>query len=135
MVCGTWNLHLRSYRQRIGRKMGVYAKYVLRRLIGLAVRNKDTARLRAEWLLQAQGDVPKMGIGSWLNLRYYSPEVRHVYGVDPSVELHRMAVAFEVTFLQQSAEEPISPGNSTIDTAVVTWTFRSTPIRYWRFNN
>uniref|UniRef100_E6PXY0 Ribonuclease HII (RNase HII) n=1 Tax=mine drainage metagenome TaxID=410659 RepID=E6PXY0_9ZZZZ len=44
--------------------MGVYAKYVLPRLIDLAMRNKDTARLRAKWLPQAQGDVLEIGIGS-----------------------------------------------------------------------
>lgn len=85
-------------------KMGLYAKYVLPRLIDLAMRNKYTTRLRAEYLPQARGDVLEIGIGSGLNLRFYSPEVRHVYGVDPSVELQRMAaerasaVPFEVTF-------------------------------------
>jgi hypothetical protein len=72
-------------------KMGLYAKYVLPRLIDLAMRNEDTARLRAECLPLARGDVLEIGIGSGLNLRFYSPEVRHAYGVDPSVELQRMA--------------------------------------------
>jgi ubiquinone/menaquinone biosynthesis C-methylase UbiE len=114
-------------------KMGLYAKYVLPRLIDLAMRNKDTTRLRAEFLPQARGDVLEIGIGSGLNLRFYSQEVRHVYGVDPSVELQRMAaerasaVPFEVTFLQQSAEEPLPLADSSIDTVVVTWTLCSIP--------
>ena len=113
--------------------MGMYAKYVLPRLIDLAMRNRDTTRLRAECLPQARGDVLEIGIGSGLNLRFYSPEVRHVYGVDPSVELQRMAaertsaVPFEVTFLQQSAEEPLPFADSSIDTVVVTWTLCSIP--------
>jgi ubiquinone/menaquinone biosynthesis C-methylase UbiE len=113
--------------------MGLYAKYVLPRLIDLAMRNKDTARLRAECVPQARGDVLEIGIGSGLNLRFYSSEVRHVYGVDPSVELQRMAaerasaVPFEVTFLQQSAEEPLPLADSSIDTVVVTWTLCSIP--------
>lgn len=113
--------------------MGLYAKHVLPRLIDLAMRNKDTTRLRAECLPQARGDVLEIGIGSGLNLRFYSPEVRHVYGVDPSIELRRMAemrasaVPFEVTFLQQSAEGPFPLPDSTIDTVVVTWTLCSIP--------
>jgi ubiquinone/menaquinone biosynthesis C-methylase UbiE len=77
--------------------------------------------------------VLEIGIGSRLNLRFYSPEVRHVYGVDPSVELQRMAaeiasaVPFEVTFLLQSAEQPIPLGDSSSDTVVVTWTLCSIP--------
>ena len=71
--------------------MSLYSKYVLPRLIDLAMRNKDTARLRAEVLPHTHGRVLEIGIGSGLNLRFYSSEVQHVYGVDPSVELERMA--------------------------------------------
>src|SRR5579863_7013154 len=100
--------------------MGLYAKYVLPCLIDLAMRNKDTARLRAESVPQARGEVLEIGIGSGLNLQFYSPEVRHVYGVDPSLELQRMAaersstVPIEVTFLRQSAEEPLPLADSSI---------------------
>ena len=93
--------------------MGLYAKYVLPRLIDLAIRNKDTTRLRSEFVPQAQGDVLEIGIGSGLNLPFYSSKVRRVYGVDPSVELQSMAskrassAPFEVTFLRQSAEDPL----------------------------
>ena len=71
--------------------MGSYAKYVLPRLIDLAMRNKDTTRLRSEWIPNARGEVLEIGIGSGLNLPFYSTEVRHVYGVDPSMELQEMA--------------------------------------------
>jgi hypothetical protein len=71
--------------------MGFYSKYVLPRLIDLAMKNRDTARLRAEWLSHARGDVLEVGIGSGLNLPFYSSEVRRVCGVDPSVELQRIA--------------------------------------------
>lgn len=114
-------------------KMGLYAKYVLPRLIDLAMRNKDTTRLRVECLPQARGDVLEIGIGSGLNLRFYSPEVHHVYGVDPSIELQRMAekrasaVLFDLTFLPQSAEDPLPLADSSIDTVVVTWTLCSIP--------
>src|SRR5205809_4148237 len=113
--------------------MGFYAKYVLPRLIDIAMRNKDTARLRAEWIPHARGEVLEIGIGSGLNLEFYSPEVKRVYGVDPSPELQQMArkrvgkSPVEVKFLSQSAEEPLPLPNASIDTAVVTWTLCSIP--------
>ena len=103
--------------------MGFYAKYVLPRLIDIAMRNKDTARLRAEWIPNARGEVLEIGIGSGLNLEFYSPEVQRVYGVDPSLELQRMAgkraekSALEVKFLSQPAEEPLPLAKASIDTA------------------
>lgn len=113
--------------------MGLYAKYVLPRLINLAMRNKDMTRLRAESIPRAHGDVLEIGIGSGLNLQFYSPAVHRVYGVDPSIELQRMAMKkasaelFEVTFFQQSAEEAIPLGNSSIDTIAMTWSLCSIP--------
>ena len=71
--------------------MGVYAKYVLPRIIDLAMRNEETTRLRAAWVPHARGEVLEIGIGSGLNLPFYSSNVHRVYGVDPSVELQRMA--------------------------------------------
>jgi ubiquinone/menaquinone biosynthesis C-methylase UbiE len=113
--------------------MGFYAQYVLPRLIDLAMRNKEAARLRADWIPHARGEVLEIGIGSGLNLPFYSPEVQRVYGVDPSVELQRMArkrVAarrLPVEFLSQSAEEPLPLPNESVDTVVVTWTICSIP--------
>ena len=113
--------------------MGFYAKHILPHLIDLAMRRKETVRLRAAWIPQARGKVLEIGIGSGLNLPFYSPEVRHVYGVDPSVELQRMARQRATTglekaeFLTQSAEEPLPLASATIDTVVVTWTVCSIP--------
>ena len=113
--------------------MGFYAKCVLPRLIDLAMRNKDTARLRAECVPQARGDVLEIGIGSGLNLPFYSSEVRQLCGIDPSIELQRMAqkkaasVPFKITFISQSAEEPFPFENSSIDTIVMTWILCSIP--------
>lgn len=113
--------------------MGLYAKYVLPRLIDLAMRNKDTIPLRAESVPRAQGDVLEIGIGSGLNLRFYSSAVHHVYGVDPSIELQKMAsnrmsaARFPVTFFKQSAEDPIPLPDSSIDTILMTWSLCSIP--------
>ena len=113
--------------------MGLYAKYVLPRFIDLAMRNKDTKRLRADWVPHARGEVLEVGIGSGLNLAFYTQEVQRVYGVDPSAELQRMArkrtdgSSVKVEFLSQSAEDALPLPDKTIDTVVMTWTLCSIP--------
>lgn len=113
--------------------MGLYTKHILPRLIDITMRNKDTARLRAEWIPKARGIVVEIGIGSGLNLPFYSLEVEQVYGVDPSRELQKMArdravnTSLHVEFLTQSAEEPIPLEAGSIDTVVITWTLCSIP--------
>jgi len=113
--------------------MGFYAKHVLPRFIDLAMRNKETAGLRAQWLPHARGDVLEVGIGSGLNLPFYSSQVRKVYGLDPSVELQRLAktrmlgLQIQVEFLLQSAEDLVPLPDASIDTAVITWTLCSIP--------
>ena len=111
--------------------MGVYAKYVLPRFIDLSMRNKDAARVRGDWVPRARGEVLEVGIGSGLNLPFYSLEVQRLYGVDPSAELQRMARArtanapMKVEFLSQSVEETLPLSDSSIDTVVMTWTLCS----------
>jgi ubiquinone/menaquinone biosynthesis C-methylase UbiE len=113
--------------------MGLYAKHILPRIIDVAMRNKEAARLRADWIPHARGEVLEVGIGSGLNLPFYSAEVQHIYGVDPSVELQRMArkkaadIGIPIEFLLQSAEEPIPLDDASIDSVVVTWTLCSVP--------
>lgn len=112
--------------------MGVYAKYFLPRIIDLAMRNKETARLRAALIPRARGTVLEVGIGSGLNLPFYSAEVQRVVGVDPSLELQKMAskrVAgpIKVEFLAQSAEEFLPLDEASVDTVVMAWTLCSIP--------
>jgi ubiquinone/menaquinone biosynthesis C-methylase UbiE len=113
--------------------VGFYSKYVLPRVIDVAMRNKETTDLRAAWIPRARGEVLEVGIGSGLNLPFYSTDVHQVYGVDPSAELQRMArqralaVPIAVQFLSQSAEEPLPLADASIDTVVVTWTMCSIP--------
>jgi ubiquinone/menaquinone biosynthesis C-methylase UbiE len=113
--------------------MGFYRRHILPHLIEMAMRKKDCAALRAEWLPQARGDVLEIGIGSGLNLPFYGQQVRKVFGLDPSLELQRMARtraegrSLEVEFLLQSAEESPPLPDRSIDTAVVTWSLCSIP--------
>jgi SAM-dependent methyltransferase len=111
--------------------VGFYAKYVLPHIIDVVMRNKETSRLREAWIPHARGEVLEIGIGSGLNLPFYSPDVKRVIGVDPSVELQRMALkraaagSIQVDFLLQPAEEPLPLVSASIDTVVVTWTLCS----------
>jgi ubiquinone/menaquinone biosynthesis C-methylase UbiE len=111
--------------------MAFYARYVLPRLIDLVMRNRESARLRAAWIPHARGEVLEIGIGSGLNLPFYSPQVEHIRGVDPSLELQRMARKrlpagrIQIEFLPQSAEEPLPLADASIDTIVMTWTLCS----------
>src|SRR5450759_3334780 len=111
--------------------MGFYAKHVLPRCIDLAMRNRETARLRADWLPRARGNVLEVGIGSGLNLPFYSSKVQHVYGVDPSRELGEMArkraatVPVSVDLLLQPVESPLPLDDASIDTVILTWTLCS----------
>lgn len=112
--------------------MGLYGKYLLPRIIDLAMKNKDAAKVRAALIPQARGEVLEIGIGSGLNLPFYSPEVKHIFGVDPSLELQKMAskrvaAPIEVDFIAQSAEEPLPLNESSIDTVVMAWTLCSIP--------
>ena len=112
--------------------MGFYGKYFLPRLIDVAMKNKEAAKVRAALIPQARGKVLEIGIGSGLNLPFYSPEVKHVFGVDPSLELQQMAAKrvagpIPVEFLTQSAEEKLPLDDQSMDTAVMAWTMCSIP--------
>jgi ubiquinone/menaquinone biosynthesis C-methylase UbiE len=113
--------------------MGFYARRVLPHIINLAMKNKDATRLREAWIPRARGEVLEIGIGSGLNLPFYSAQVERVYGVEPSLALQEMARRKEtagrtkVQFLSQSAEEPLPLLDQSIDTIVMTWTLCSIP--------
>jgi ubiquinone/menaquinone biosynthesis C-methylase UbiE len=112
--------------------MGFYRKFVVPRLINLAMSNKVVMRCRSQVVPQARGWILELGIGSGLNLPFYSNQVVNVCGVDPSRELLQMAqkragsVAVPVQLLNNSAEElPLE--DQSIDTVVMTWTLCSIP--------
>jgi ubiquinone/menaquinone biosynthesis C-methylase UbiE len=113
--------------------MGFYARRVLPHIINLAMKNRDATRLREVWVPRAHGEVLEIGIGSGLNLPFYSSEVERVYGVEPSLALQEMARRKEkagrtkVEFLSQSAEDPLPLPDQSIDTIVMTWTLCSIP--------
>ena len=111
--------------------VGFYAKYVLPRFIDLSMRNRETARVRGDWVPNARGIVLEIGIGSGLNLPFYSEQVSRIYGVEPSPELEKLArkrsvdKTMQVEFFSQSAEQSIPVPDQSVDTVVITWTLCS----------
>lgn len=112
--------------------MGIYRTYVLPRLIDLVMRNKVDTAQRVQHIPLASGAVLEIGIGSGLNLPFYGPGVKKLYGLDPSVELWKLArrrvrnAPFSVEFLLSSGES-IPLKDETVDTVVSTWTLCTIP--------
>lgn len=105
--------------------MGFYEKYLLPKLLNLAMKSPEMTDLRRALIPRARGRVLELGIGSGLNLPFYARGVQ-VTGVDPSLELQAYArdVAadhdVDVTFIAESAES-LPFERHYFDTAVVTW--------------
>lgn len=112
--------------------MGLYRRLILPRLIDLAMKDETAAARRSELIPKARGSVLEVGVGSGLNLPFYSSAVTHLYAIDPSPELLRMAgkkidrVTFPVELVCQSAEQ-LPVDRESIDTIVTTWTLCSIP--------
>lgn len=112
--------------------MGLYARFVLPRLLSAAMRQPDLVPFRSLVGQSASGRVLEVGIGPALNLPFYGPDVTAVVGIDSSAELLAMAERrrsdqpFDVQLFEGSAEAlPLDTGS--IDTVVTTWTLCTVP--------
>jgi ubiquinone/menaquinone biosynthesis C-methylase UbiE len=112
--------------------MGFYQNWLVPRLLELAMRNDALDRYRHSAVEMARGVVLEVGVGSGLNLPLYGRAVDHIFAVDPSPELLRLArkripdVLVQVSLLRASAEElPFT--NAVFDTVLMTWTLCSIP--------
>ncbi len=103
--------------------MSFYQNQIVPVLINLAGRHKDLAAYRGRVVPAAEGRVLEIGIGSGLNLPFYSQNVQHVIGIDPSPKLLSMARRV-VEFVHGSAEK-IPLESASVDTVVTTWTLCS----------
>jgi ubiquinone/menaquinone biosynthesis C-methylase UbiE len=112
--------------------MSFYDRWILPRLTDLAMRNKEATRYRSHVVPKASGAVLEIGIGSGLNLPFYTAAVTQLYGLDPSEELLEMArrkasgMPFRVDFLSQSGEE-LPLDDESVDTVLTTWVLCSIP--------
>ena len=110
--------------------MGIYQRFVVPRLIALAMRHPMLLPYRRRIGAAATGRVVELGIGSGLNLPFYGPEVSAVIGIEPSPALLAMArarggaVKFPIELLQATAESLPLEAHS-VDTVVTTWTLCS----------
>ena len=110
-----------------------YEKYVLPKLLDACCSTKPVSYQRAKVVPNASGNILEIGIGSGLNLPYYSKsKITKLYGLDPSEELCEMAnknatkQSMHVEMLISSAEEIELPKDS-IDTVVMTYTLCTIP--------
>jgi len=105
---------------------------VLPRLINLAMQNTLATTERAQCVPRASGKVLEVGIGSGLNIPFYSPDLDTLVGVDPSVELWKLgrqrtaAAPFPIAYIGGTGEH-IPLGDQRFDTVVTTWTLCSIP--------
>jgi ubiquinone/menaquinone biosynthesis C-methylase UbiE len=112
--------------------MGFYQDQIVPLLINWSMRQKNLAAYRARIIPAAQGRVLEIGIGSGLNLPFYSRNVAHVIGLEPSPRLLSMARQVEhtgygsVEFIEGSSEA-IPLQDASVDTVVTTWTLCSIP--------
>jgi ubiquinone/menaquinone biosynthesis C-methylase UbiE len=112
--------------------MGFYQDQIVPLLINASMRQKNLAAYRNRVVPAAEGRVLEIGIGSGLNLPFYSSNVRQVIGLDPSPKLLAMARrasrsdSRSVEFIEGSAER-IPLENASADTVVTTWTLCSIP--------
>ena len=104
----------------------LYERLVLPTLIDFAMTRQEAARLRAVHIPHAHGAVLEVGIGSGLNLPFYTNRVTRLYGIDPSAGLLAMArpkaatATFAVELIHGEADR-IPLADASVDTVVVTW--------------
>jgi ubiquinone/menaquinone biosynthesis C-methylase UbiE len=112
--------------------MGFYQDQIVPLLINASMRQKNLAAYRNRVVSTAEGRVLEIGIGSGLNLPFYSSNARQVIGLDPSPKLLAMArqasrsASRSVEFIEGSAER-IPLEDASADTVLTTWTLCSIP--------
>lgn len=110
-----------------------YDRHILPYLLDLSCGLKIVAELREKVVPQAYGNVLEIGMGTGLNISHYDQSrVIKVTGVDPSLQLHRLAqrriqrAGVEVDLIGLSAERlPID--DAQFDSAVTTFTLCTIP--------
>jgi ubiquinone/menaquinone biosynthesis C-methylase UbiE len=112
--------------------MGFYQNQIIPLLIDLTMRQRNLAAYRSRVVPAAGGRVLEIGIGSGLNLPFYSRNAKHVIGLDPSPKLLSMARRnlrpnLSPVELIEGSAEAIPLDNGSVDTVVTTWTLCSIP--------
>ena len=113
--------------------LSFYDKYILPKFLNCACGTKPINYQREKIVPLAKGIVLDIGIGSGLNIPFYNKSnIDHLYGLDPSVELLKIAKPLakknelEIEFLQCGAEA-IPLTDQSIDTVLITYTMCTIP--------
>jgi ubiquinone/menaquinone biosynthesis C-methylase UbiE len=109
-----------------------YEDHVLPHLTNLAMRNRNLLGYRERVISAAQGRVLEIGIGSGLNLPFYTARAQEIVGLEPAPRLVAMAQraasqSAAPTKLIEGSAEAIPLDDRSIDTVVTTWTLCTIP--------
>ena len=107
--------------------MGFYERWIVPRLLDLAMRNRLLDDYRQRTIEAARELVLEVGVGSGLNLPLYGAAVTRVVAVDPFPELLRLASkrvanAFVPVSLIRASAEHLPFAVAVFDTSVMRWT-------------
>ena len=110
-----------------------YDRHLLPHLVDFACGTQPVRRQREMIVPLAHGRVLEVGIGTGLNMPFYDPSrVRYIVGVDPALQMHRLAskriarAGLDVELVGISAETlPLE--DESIDTVVTTYTLCTIP--------
>src|SRR6516164_1484263 len=112
--------------------MAFYQERIIPWLIHLSMRQRMPAPYRYRVVSSARGRVLEVGIGSGLNLPFYTSAATEIIGLDPSPKLLEMAnkaaqkTPIPLRLVEGTAEAiPIEDHN--VDAVVTTWTMCSIP--------
>lgn len=112
--------------------MGFYDRVIFPRLMNWTMSIGEVTTNRERVVPLAEGRVLEIGIGSGLNLPFYSDKVSEIIGIEPHQTLNRMAAKrmaesrIPVRLINGSAEDmPLDSAD--FDTVVTTWTLCSIP--------
>lgn len=112
--------------------MSFHENYILPHVLNLVMRNRQFRPYRERVISSASGRVLEIGIGSGLNLPFYSSKVERLIGLDPSSRLLAMArragdrstLPFE---LVEGSALSVPLDTASVDTVVTTWTLCTIP--------
>ena len=113
--------------------MGLYARYVLPRLIDGACAQKPMAEIRARYVPRASGRVLEIGFGTGHNLPHYATgeaAPASILALEPAADIAALAgerlreTSLAVELMEASAEQ-IPAEDATFDTVLSTWTLCS----------
>jgi ubiquinone/menaquinone biosynthesis C-methylase UbiE len=110
--------------------MGLYQDRIVPHLVNLAMRNRELSPYRQRTVALVEGRVLEIGVGSGLNLPFYTEHVTEILGLDPHPRLLRMAADRTGPVpakLIEGTAEAIPVDDASVDTVVTTWTLCSVP--------